>query len=283
MNIDDFLPSSFNKRRFGAPVKQDGQPFHTLQQRMNRLFEHFFTDFEMTPFEDSDSADGSFTPRITVRDEKDKLVVEAELPGMKQEDLDITLGGESLTLRGEKKTENRRESDRELYSERTFGMFERVIPLPFKAEEDKIDAKFSNGLLCISIPKPIDAQRNPLSLLRLQGNGTADTQFRGRLGRRGLFGEGKRGARWRTWWLARPAAWTARTVSRRNTCRIGRKRPKTPSSPATRFRALPWLVVRGGVEGHFRSSGEKLAPVGPAEGFGHELVEVVDEREQALA
>lgn len=159
MSMYEFLPL-LSKRRLSPTGRGEGeQPLHSLQRQMNRLFENFFSDFEMSPFQGFSDDRGEFVPRITVRDQKDNLIVEAELPGMKHDDIEVTIREDSLVLRGEKKTQSTSENADELYSERSFGMFERVIPLPFKADDAAIDARFSNGVLTITVPKPAEAHQ----------------------------------------------------------------------------------------------------------------------------
>jgi len=145
------------RRRSRLPVRQQQQeerdPFTALQRRMNRLFEDFTRGFEMTPF-----GEQNWMPRVNVSENDKEVCVTAELPGMEEKDLDVTLAKNALTLKGEKK-EEREEKDRNYHRvERTYGSFYREIPLPVEVEADKVDAKFKNGVLTVTLPKSHQAQ-----------------------------------------------------------------------------------------------------------------------------
>ena len=96
------------------------------------------------------------SPKIDVAESKDAIEVTAELPGVDEKDVDVTLANGMLTVRGEKKTE-RDEQDKDKnwhVMERSYGSFSRAIPLPFHPDPAKVEAKFDNGVLRIRLPKP---------------------------------------------------------------------------------------------------------------------------------
>ena len=90
---------------------------------------------------------------LDVHETADDIVVSAALPGVKAEDVDITITGQNLVLRGEMKADESVERDQYLYSERRFGSFSRSIQLPVRVEGDKADATFEDGVLTLRIPK----------------------------------------------------------------------------------------------------------------------------------
>ena len=96
---------------------------------------------------------GDFVPKVNVSDSPTEYVVTAELPGMTEKELDITVSNDRLVLRGERKKEERKTEHSVSYYESSYGAFERVIPLEVEVEEEKIDAKISNGILTIKLPK----------------------------------------------------------------------------------------------------------------------------------
>ena len=99
--------------------------------------------------------------KIDVAESKDAIEVTAELPGVDEKDVDVTLADDVLTIRGEKKSE-REERDKEKnwhVVERSYGSFSRAIPLPFEADPTKVEAKFDNGVLRIHLPKPEDVTK----------------------------------------------------------------------------------------------------------------------------
>jgi HSP20 family protein len=82
--------------------------------------------------------------------------VTAEVPGMEEKDIEVLLDDGVLTLRGEKRSET--EDKNRQFSERYYGRFERRIPIGYEIEEDKIDARFKNGVLSVTLPKTAKAQ-----------------------------------------------------------------------------------------------------------------------------
>src|SRR5438128_10306686 len=98
------------------------------------------------------------SPKIDIAESKDAIDMTAELPGVDEKDLDVTLANGVLTIRGEKKTE-RDEQDKDKnwhVVERSYGSFSRAIPLPFDPDPAKVEAKFDKGVLHIRLPKPAE-------------------------------------------------------------------------------------------------------------------------------
>lgn len=122
----------------------------SLRSAMDRLFEDSFVS--PLSWRTIAGAEG-ISPAIDVHETDDELVVTAALPGMKSEDLDITITGQHLTLRGELKADETVERDRYLYRERRFGSFNRSIELPLRVQGEKAEAKFTDGVLTLRIPK----------------------------------------------------------------------------------------------------------------------------------
>ena len=98
-------------------------------------------------------------PAIDVYEEKDEVVVKAELPGLSKEDLDVTLTESTLTLKGQKKKEEEVKEKNFYRSERSSGSFVRTIDLPAEVKTDQVKASFKNGVLEIRLPKTEDAKR----------------------------------------------------------------------------------------------------------------------------
>jgi HSP20 family protein len=96
---------------------------------------------------------------IDVADTDKELVVTAELPGLDEKDFDVTLSGDILNIKGEKKAEREEKNGDAYYMERRFGSFSRSVRLPFEVKDEKVDAKYDKGVLTIRVPKPADAQR----------------------------------------------------------------------------------------------------------------------------
>ena len=97
---------------------------------------------------------GRWEPAVDILDNKDKIVIKAELPGVDKKDIKIDLKDHVLTLKGERSYENEVKEDNYYHRERTFGKFQRSFRLPLDLDPDKIKADYQDGVLRIEIPKP---------------------------------------------------------------------------------------------------------------------------------
>jgi len=127
------------------------EPFRemiSLRDAMNRLFEDSFIRPSTLPmqFEGMQLA-------VDVMETKDDVVVKASVPGIQPDDLDITLSGEMLTIKGEFKSEQKTEGGTTIRQERRYGSFERTLALPTQIVGDKAKAEFENGVLTLTLPK----------------------------------------------------------------------------------------------------------------------------------
>ena len=95
---------------------------------------------------------GAWCPAVEVKEKDGKLCVTAELPGLKKEDVKVTVSGDTLSLEGERKQEKEEKREGYYHSERSYGKFYRAIPLPDGASADQAVAQFNNGILEISVP-----------------------------------------------------------------------------------------------------------------------------------
>lgn len=142
----------------------------TLRSAMDRLFEDSF----VSPMTWRTLSGGeSITPPIDVHETADEIVVTASLPGMKSEDVEITMTGQNLHLRGEFKADERIERDQYLYRERRFGSFSRNIQLPVRVQGEKADATFTDGVLTLRIPKAEEVKPRQI---RINANGHNEPQ-----------------------------------------------------------------------------------------------------------
>jgi HSP20 family protein len=121
----------------------------SLQEEMNRLFMSTFS----RSGSDEGFTSGSWMPSVDIFENKDNLVIEAELPGMRREDVDVSIENNVLTLRGERKFEKKDEGDNYHRVERSYGSFTRSFTLPQTVMADGATADFSNGVLRIQLPK----------------------------------------------------------------------------------------------------------------------------------
>jgi HSP20 family protein len=155
MAIRDLIP--WNRGHdLTARHGEELNPLVTLHREMNRLFDDVFRGFDLAPFSTAnrffDRTSG--WPNIEVSETAKEVKVTAELPGLEESDVDIELVNGVLTVRGEKKTETE-DKDRR-FSERSYGRFERRIPVD-DIDEDKVTASFRNGVLTVTLPKTATA------------------------------------------------------------------------------------------------------------------------------
>lgn len=149
MAIKDLIPMPLKKRNSLAVQKEEWNPFISIQQSMNQLFDDFFQG-------PSYAGAGSFAqsfPVVDIHDKGKNLVIKAELPGMDMKDVHIYIHDKVLTIRGEKKQEKEEKSHRSLRVERSYGSFYREIELPCLVEDEKIHAEYKHGVLKITLPK----------------------------------------------------------------------------------------------------------------------------------
>lgn len=124
-----------------------------LRDEIDRLFESPLSELTRT----SQLLSG-WTPALDVYEAKDNFVVKTELPGMKKEDIEVSLHDGSLSISGERKTETKHE-DAEVYrAERFFGRFQRTVTLPTAVAADKVKAAYKDGVLTITLPKTEEAK-----------------------------------------------------------------------------------------------------------------------------
>jgi HSP20 family protein len=124
-----------------------------IRNEINRIFEDPFSLLSA-----STSFFEGMEPRLDVYDDKDKITVKAELPGLKKEDIQVSLDGDTLTISGER-LEEQEQKDRETYrSERYFGRFQRSITLSQKVDPKRIEANYNDGILTIVLPKTEEAK-----------------------------------------------------------------------------------------------------------------------------
>lgn len=163
-SLKKWLP--FKRGEKDVPVKhaasssEHNHPLMQMRREMDTLFDRFMNDpFGMslwsTDFDGwyGDFSPTRFAPSIDIADEKKHIRVTAELPGMEEKDVQVTLNDDALVIRGEKKLEETHEDEGYYRTERSYGVFERAIPLPVEIDVDRVEATFKKGLLTVRLPK----------------------------------------------------------------------------------------------------------------------------------
>lgn len=153
----------------GGPVQQGSDPFSLFQREVNRAFDEVFRGF---PAMGRGAAGlGGFAPNLDVRETEQGLEVSAELPGMSEQDIELRLEGDLLTLAGEKKDERTQEGVGMHLTERSFGRFQRAFRLPFRADPNQVQAQFDKGVLRITLPRPQQQQSGGRIQIQAGGGG----------------------------------------------------------------------------------------------------------------
>jgi HSP20 family protein len=141
-------------RRLGAE-----HPLMTFQRDLDRMFDDLWQNFDLPVFGRFERERGMITPRLDLHETETEIVVTAELPGMEEKDVEVVLGDNVLTIKGDKKVEHEEKEKGYAYSERSFGSFERRIPIDTEIVSDKVDAVFKNGVLTVTLPKTPEARK----------------------------------------------------------------------------------------------------------------------------
>ncbi|MFM1815543.1 MAG: hypothetical protein RLZ98_2238 [Pseudomonadota bacterium] len=153
------MAQEIKKSETGAtPVQRYVDPFLAMRVEMDRVFDSFLDRGSvrfpaLARVQDSDA----LVPNIDVRETETEFVVEAELPGMDEKDVSVTLNNGILTLKGEKKSEREEKKDDYHLTERSYGSFQRSFKIEDTIDADKVKAAFEKGVLKVTLPKRPEA------------------------------------------------------------------------------------------------------------------------------
>ena len=166
------MPNRYLSSFFG----RGDDPFRSLFQEVQKTFEDFS---RRTPFARFGS--DMLSPKIDVAESKDAVEVSAELPGVDEKDVEVTLAHDVLTIRGEKKTERKEQDEDKNWHvvERSHGPFTRAIPLPFDPDAANVEAKFDKGVLRIRLPKPAEMAKKQHKIEIKKDQNTASKDHNG--------------------------------------------------------------------------------------------------------
>lgn len=128
--------------------------WRSLRGEMDRLFDRFTSGFGLSPFP-AFGFEREFvaSPAVDITEDDKSFTLSAELPGMSEKDIQVSLAGDTLTIKGEKRKERDEKNNGAYLMERTYGEFRRSFILPDGVDSDKIVAKFANGVLTLTLPK----------------------------------------------------------------------------------------------------------------------------------
>jgi HSP20 family protein len=131
----------------------------SLRREMDTFFDRFFRDMPWTGWEGEE-----WLPSVNVSETDGDIKVKAELPGLEAKDIDISVSGDVLTIKGEKKEEKEEKEEKYYYKEQYSGSFQRCIRLPAEVQSDKVDAKFKNGVLNVVLPKSKESETKKIKV-----------------------------------------------------------------------------------------------------------------------
>jgi HSP20 family protein len=164
----DMTPSrDLRHSELAPPVYWRSAPFQALQRfsdEVDRMWDDFgFSRRSAGPLFQNDRFRG-WEPAIEVSHKNGVVTITADLPGLKRDEVSVELGDRSVTIQGERKREQEEESDGVVRSERSYGSFLRVVPLPESAKTDQAKARFRDGVLEITVPAPMTAKGRRLAI-----------------------------------------------------------------------------------------------------------------------
>jgi HSP20 family protein len=145
------------------------QPFESLRDEVDRIFEEFTRGFgrwpvgrrvfDIEPLLRYETALGVSAPVVDIVEKEKEYQISAELPGLDEKDIDVSVADDVLTLKGEKKEEKEEKAKNYYLSERRYGAFRRSFQLPSGVDAEKIEASFAKGVLTVILPKTPEAQK----------------------------------------------------------------------------------------------------------------------------
>ena len=134
----------------------------TLREKMNRLFE----DVVSSRGEERDLVASAWTPSVDIFETENEILLNAELPGIKEEDMEIKIEDNTLSIKGERKFEKETKEENYHRIERSYGSFYRSFQLPNYIDQDKIKAEHEDGVLRVSMPKKAETKPRSVKVLK---------------------------------------------------------------------------------------------------------------------
>lgn len=143
------------------PARRVPDVFDALHNEMERVFQRFEQTWPRWPglLRGAGTGAEAAVPSLDVRENADTVTIEADLPGLDEKDVSVTLANGVLTIKGERKSEREEKDENYYLSERSFGHFQRAIRLPESVDENRIEARFDKGVLKVIAAKKPEAMK----------------------------------------------------------------------------------------------------------------------------
>jgi HSP20 family protein len=141
------------------PWRPIGRELSSLRQEMDRLWDRFVGE---TPL--ARRVAEEWWPTVDMSETRDSFIVKAELPGLDAKDVEVSISGDVLTIKGEKQKEEEEKDEHHYRAERYYGSFQRSFQLPTSIKADKIEAAFDKGVLKVTLPKVEEAKKKKIEV-----------------------------------------------------------------------------------------------------------------------
>jgi len=151
------MPKTEIAKPSGPSVPRGRDIFSAMRDEMDRVVRQFERDWSFPGFFTRETHGSSIVPELDVRESANAITIEAELPGVDEKDISITLANGVLSIKGEKKQVKEEKAENYHLTERSFGSFQRTVRLPDTVDETKLEAKFDKGVLKVTAAKKPEA------------------------------------------------------------------------------------------------------------------------------
>jgi HSP20 family protein len=146
------LPSL--RRPMFRGLRRPSDFFYPFENRISRLFDDLWSN----PLRETEGWTDGYLPPVNVREDDGHVIAEAELPGMSEKEIDVTVSRDTLRISGEKKRHEETKEENYYCLESSYGSFDRTVDLPAEVDENKTEARFSNGVLTVTMTKSQEAK-----------------------------------------------------------------------------------------------------------------------------
>ena len=153
MAIERWRPFAISAERW--------EPFREIQSEMNRLFDSFFGRPTATA---TGTGSRVWMPVVDMFETKDELLLNFELPGVREKDVSLSITGDLLTVRGERQFRQELKDDNYYHVERAYGKFERSVQLPIPVQADRVKATYRDGVLEVKLPKAEEVRSKEIKI-----------------------------------------------------------------------------------------------------------------------
>lgn len=149
----------YRSRPLAATTSERQHPFQALQSELDRAIGSFYNVFDVPSFNLANFENLLIQPSIDIVEDNENFKIEAEMPGMGEEDIKVSINDGMLTIKGEKEVSKKNTGKNYLKREITYGSYERSIALPDTLDVDKAKASFKKGMLWVTIPKKAEISK----------------------------------------------------------------------------------------------------------------------------